>query len=59
MTGHFVSFGQRHQHDLHVTGEEWCSALEGWGKCVESVRAESLGETGTALVKHFQQNKLH
>lgn len=59
MTGHFVSFGQRHQHDLYVTGEEWYSALEDWGKCVEGVKAESLGETGTALVRDFQQNKLH
>ena len=59
MTGHFVSFGQRHQHDLRVTGEEWCLALEGWGECMEGIRSESLGEAGTALVRDFQQNKFH
>lgn len=59
MTGHFVSFGQRHQHDLRVTGEEWGLALEGWGECMEGIRAESLGEAGTALVRDFQQNKFH
>lgn len=28
MTGHFVSFGEKHQHDLHVAGEERDLALE-------------------------------
>lgn len=30
MTGLFVSFGKKHQYDLHVAGEEWGLALENW-----------------------------
>lgn len=28
LTGHFVSFGEKYQHDLHGAGEEWGLAPE-------------------------------
>lgn len=54
MTGHFVSFREK-----HVAGEEWDLALEGWGECMEGIGVESLGKIGAKLERDFQQNKFH
>lgn len=38
VTEHFVSFGETQQHDLHVAGEAWGSALKNWGQYLEGIR---------------------
>lgn len=49
MTEHFVSFGEKHQHDLHVAGGGWGLAPEHWVSAVpgghqkERIRGLKLG----------------
>lgn len=59
MIEHFVSFGEKQQHDLHVAGENWGLAPENWGQGLEGTEVESVAEIGAKLEKDFQQNKFH
>ena len=60
MTEHFVSFGEKHQQDLHVAGGGWGLAPETWGSAPGGYQRERIWglELGLSWRKTFNKINL-